>query len=174
MEIAIRHFVPKKAPMPAPSPLPGSPPSLAERPAGRTLSIGGSGPGALLDIRIRLSSTLALVRLVGELDLSSEHLLADALGCIEAASCRASLVVLDLAGVTFCDAAGLRAMEACAARLTAEGKELRLSNVSRPVARLLAICHPALPTGSWASPAGLLSDALASPQVGAKPPVGQP
>lgn len=160
--------------MPAPAPHPGSPPSLAERSVGRTLTSGGSGPGALLDIRIRLSSTLAVVRLVGELDLSSEHLLADALGCIEAASCPANLVVLDLAGVTFCDAAGLRAMEACAARLAAEDKELRLSNVSRPVARLLAICQPALPVGSWASPAGLLSDALASPQVRAAPPVGQP
>lgn len=92
-----------------------------------------------LDVRIHFDPRLPLVRLVGELDLASAHLLADALDATGAAAHRADLVVLDLAGLTFCDLAGLRALEACSLNLEAAGKRLMLYHAPRMVTRLIEL-----------------------------------
>ncbi|HWJ83633.1 MAG TPA: STAS domain-containing protein [Nocardioides sp.] len=94
----------------------------------------------ILDVRIRFNPSLPLVRLVGELDLNSLHLLADAMYSVTARPSENDLVLLDLAGVTFCDLAGLRAIEACALNLeTTAAKRLILYRPSRQVAKLIRI-----------------------------------
>lgn len=94
---------------------------------------------AILDVRIRFTPTLPLVRLAGELDLASEHLLTDALECLAATACPAEMVVLDLSAVRFCDVAGLRAIEGCAVALAATGKKLVLYNPPLAVTRLITL-----------------------------------
>lgn len=96
-------------------------------------------PSSALEVRIQLAPNLPLVRLTGELDLDSLHLLTDAMNSIAATSCPAELVVLDLAGVTFCDVAGLRALEQCALALEMSGKQLMLYEAPRTVTRLMAM-----------------------------------
>jgi anti-anti-sigma factor len=98
-----------------------------------------SGTTAILDVRIRFTPTLPVVWLAGEVDLSSQHLLTDAVDCIIAASCPAGLVALDLSDVTFCDVAGVRAMEASAVALAAAGKELLIHHPPPPVTKLIAM-----------------------------------
>jgi anti-sigma B factor antagonist len=92
-----------------------------------------------LEVRIQFAPTLPLVRLTGELDLDSLHRLTDALDAIAATDCPADLVVLDLAGVTFCDVAGLRSLEQCALALEVSGRQLMLYEPPRIVTRLMAM-----------------------------------
>ena len=94
---------------------------------------------AALSVRIRFTPSLPLVRLTGELDLASLHLLTDALDAVAAASCPGELVVLDLSGITFCDVAGLRTIEMCAATLAAVDKQLLLYQAPASVKRLIEI-----------------------------------
>lgn len=106
---------------------------------GEPVSPGVSELASVLDVRIRFTPHLPTVRLAGELDLDSLHLLTDALDAIAASACPADLVVLDLADVRFCDVAGLRAIEMCAATLTAVGKELVLYDTPPQVMKLIEI-----------------------------------
>jgi anti-anti-sigma factor len=96
-------------------------------------------PSSALDVRIQFAPKLPLVRLAGELDLDSLHLLTDALESIAATARSAELVILDLAGVTFCDVAGLRALEKCALSHEVTGKQLMLYEAPRTVTRLMAM-----------------------------------
>lgn len=64
------------------------------------------------------------LRLSGEIDLSSAHLMVD---CIDdAVEAGATTVILDFAGVTFVNSTGLGAMVAATKRLRAEGGDLIL------------------------------------------------
>lgn len=103
------------------------------------LEYAGGATGAGLDVRIRFNPALPLVRLVGELDLYSAKVLADAVEAVATTASGAPLVLLDLAGLTFCDLAGLRAVEACALNLESLGKQLVLYRPSREVSRLIAL-----------------------------------
>lgn len=104
-------------------------------------AVGDGAPGraAALDVRIRFDPVLPLVRLSGELDLDSAHLLRDALETVRATDAAADMVVLDLAGVTFCDVAGLRVVEACAYNLEMTGQRLLLYRPSRQVTKMIAL-----------------------------------
>jgi anti-sigma B factor antagonist len=64
------------------------------------------------------------LRLSGEIDLSSAHLLVD--GIDEAVERGATTVVLDFGGVTFVNSTGLGAMVAATKRLRADGGDLIL------------------------------------------------
>jgi anti-sigma B factor antagonist len=64
------------------------------------------------------------LRLVGEIDLSSAHLMVDSID--EAVDAGARTVVLDFAGVTFVNSTGLGAMVAATKRLRADGGDLIL------------------------------------------------
>lgn len=66
----------------------------------------------------------ALLRLVGEIDLSSAHLMVDRID--EAILGGASTVVLDFGGVTFVNSTGLGALVAATKRLRADGGDLVL------------------------------------------------
>ena len=94
---------------------------------------------ALLDVRIRFTPSLPVVRLSGELDVASVHLLTDAVDALTAAHCPAELVLLDLTGVTFCDVAGLRGIERCGVDLRETGRDLLLYHVPTCVERLIRL-----------------------------------
>ena len=96
-------------------------------------------PTLLLSVRIRFTPSLPVVRLTGELDIASLHLLTDALDSVATASCPGELVVLDLAGIRFCDVAGLRTIEMCAATMAAAGKELVLYETPPQITKLIKI-----------------------------------
>lgn len=92
---------------------------------------------AVLDVRIRYAPSLPLVRLAGELDVESSHLLTDAIESLAAIQCPAELVVLDLHDVRFCDISGLRAIQWCATALAATGKQLVLYHPPTAVTKLI-------------------------------------
>jgi len=71
---------------------------------------------------------------VGEIDAST----APALGTALAAADHHPLVV-DLAGVTFCDSSGLRVLLEAHQRLADEGRRLVLANPSEVIARLFDV-----------------------------------
>ena len=91
----------------------------------------------VLVVRIRYTPTLPVVRLSGELDMSSIHLLADALESIATANCPAPLVVLDLTDITFCDITGLQGIEDGGTMLAAAGKELLLYHPPERITKLI-------------------------------------
>ncbi|GAA3801906.1 STAS domain-containing protein [Nocardioides panacisoli] len=92
-----------------------------------------------LGIRLHFDPASPRVCVFGELDLGSAHLLADALDSIGATARGAMFVVLDVEGVTFCDLAGLRAIEACAVSLERIGKRLMIQHPPRSMAKLISI-----------------------------------
>lgn len=94
---------------------------------------------ACLDVRIRFNRSLPLVRLSGELDVSSSHLVRDAVASVATAACPSATVVVDLEQVTFCDVAGLRALEDAATALSREDREMVLYRVPPTVARVISL-----------------------------------
>lgn len=94
---------------------------------------------SILDVRIMFTPSLPVVRLAGELDVDSVHLVRDALDCVASMSSRARLIVLDLSDVTFCDVGGLRGIETCAGILEAEGRQLVLHRLPQRLTRLIAL-----------------------------------
>jgi anti-sigma B factor antagonist len=92
-----------------------------------------------LDVRIRFDRSLPLVRLSGELDVSSAHLVRDAVASSAAAACPSATVVVDLERVTFCDVAGLRALEDAALALAGDGHEMVLYHVPPTVSRVISL-----------------------------------
>lgn len=77
-----------------------------------------------LTIEAVQTDEVAELALVGEIDLSSAHLLVEEIdAAIEAG---ATLVVLDFGGVTFVNSTGLGAMVAATKRLRADGGDLVL------------------------------------------------
>ena len=79
-----------------------------------------------LSITSEVTDPGTLLRLVGEIDLSSAHLLVDAID--DAIEAGARTVVLDFAGVTFVNSTGLGAMVAATKRLRGDGGDLVLRN----------------------------------------------
>jgi len=77
-----------------------------------------------LAITTETTDGVAHLRLVGEIDLSSAHLLVESID--EAISDGATTVILDFAGVTFVNSTGLGAMVAATKRLRGEGGDLIL------------------------------------------------
>jgi anti-sigma B factor antagonist len=77
-----------------------------------------------LSITSQSDGATATLALVGEIDLSSAHLLVDSIDEVIADGART--VVLDFAGVTFINSTGLGAMVAATKRLRAEDGDLVL------------------------------------------------
>lgn len=95
----------------------------------------------ILCVDVEFTRERAVVRLVGELDVGSEHLLSDAVRRVAARTSRPSSqqVVIDLSCVTFCDVAGLRAIESSAVALSRAGSEIVVRHPSQAVLRLVAL-----------------------------------
>ena len=96
-------------------------------------------PRAALEVRIDISNPRPAIYLDGELDQDSQSLLTEAVGCVAVTTPPPAQVVLDLSGITFCDVAGLRVLESCAALLRARGRELVIQHPSAIVARLATL-----------------------------------
>ncbi len=110
----------------------------------------GPGPGAVLSAaiprprpsadhllrvdRIRWSEDLLVVSAVGEIDLATAGRLED-----ELRSDLPAATVLDLTDVAFMGVAGLRVVEAAAARAQSERRWIGVVASSRPVLRLLQL-----------------------------------
>jgi anti-sigma B factor antagonist len=77
-----------------------------------------------LSISTQADGASVTLALVGEIDLSSAHLLVDSID--EAIADGARTVILDFAGVTFINSTGLGAMVAATKRLRAEDGDLVL------------------------------------------------
>ena len=89
----------------------------------------------VLDIDIRLVDGVQLVSVRGELDLATAPLLAERLAGVESAP-----IEVDLAGVSFIDARGLRVLvEAHGEWNGAGGPGLRLVRASGPTRRLFEL-----------------------------------
>src|SRR4051812_37507818 len=82
---------------------------------------------------------VTLVRLSGELDLSTEDALTAIVDRLLATA--APLVRLDLSGLTFCDVRGLSALLAARRRLMASSREVRIGGGGRWLRRVLQLTH---------------------------------
>jgi anti-sigma B factor antagonist len=74
----------------------------------------------------------------GELDLATGPILADALRVLQALD--PARITVDLAELTFLDAAGLGQLVGCRNALSARGAELWVTNASSRVRRIVDIC----------------------------------
>jgi anti-anti-sigma factor len=88
-----------------------------------------------LAVAVDWSTGSVVVR--GELDRDAAHHLLDALGSL--LSTHHLRWTIDTAGVTWCDAGGLRTLAAAHALAVAHGRELRLTPSSRCVDRLVSL-----------------------------------
>ena len=91
-------------------------------------------PGLRVDVA-HDGNGIAIVRLAGEIDLMA----AEALAAMEQLPGGTKHVVLDLSGVTFCDAAGVRFLLAIRETALAAGADLAVRHPSRVVRRILQI-----------------------------------
>ena len=87
-------------------------------------------------LSVRALGSEALIIATGEFDLASAPAAAAVFSDVLTETC--GRVVIDVSGVTFLDAAGLRALRA-APRSNDEGVEIRLVAPSRPVRRILEL-----------------------------------
>jgi anti-sigma B factor antagonist len=92
-----------------------------------------------LTIRIEREGRSLAVRAAGELDIATAPALEDSL--LHALESGASLIALDLTGVTFVDPTGLRVLLWAAEHSRAEGDRLRIDCGSAPIRRLLDLTH---------------------------------
>jgi anti-anti-sigma factor len=77
-----------------------------------------------LHVTSEIDGDTAYLRLVGEIDLSSAHLLVESIDAAVAEG--ATTVILDFGGVTFVNSTGLGAMVAATKRLRGDGGDLVL------------------------------------------------
>jgi anti-anti-sigma factor len=84
----------------------------------------GSLPFTPLVITSESNGPVVTLKLVGEIDLSSSHVLVDAIDLAVLAGC--SSIVLDFHDVTFVNSTGLGAMVAATKRLRVDGGDLVL------------------------------------------------
>ena len=91
------------------------------------------------DLRIFISHRAGetLVEIGGELDAQTADVLEDRLQM--AVNESRAAVLLDMAGVTFCDSFGLRSVVRAERNLTLTGRHLRIVDPSAQVARLLEL-----------------------------------
>lgn len=99
-----------------------------------------------------MDAPISVVCVVGEQDYTTAAELRDRLACA-AAQNPMGCVVVDLAGVTFMDCAGLRPLREARVQL---GNRLRLRAVPRPVRRLLALTGLQTTFGADITPVGVL------------------
>jgi anti-anti-sigma factor len=88
-----------------------------------------------LDLRATVEAGVAQVSLHGELDLDRASAVADELGSLLEQD--VTTVVVDVAGLTFLDSSGLRALLTAREKLEAGGATLELTNLSASVERVL-------------------------------------
>ncbi|MBW8486560.1 STAS domain-containing protein [Actinomadura parmotrematis] len=96
----------------------------------------GGGPGLALDL-VRVRGHAAALAVAGEIDLSTADALRDRLIALHDAGHRR--LVVDFAGVAFCDAAGLGALVAARNHVTGRGGDIRLARLRPAQERLVRL-----------------------------------
>jgi anti-sigma B factor antagonist len=92
---------------------------------------------APFSVHVRVDGADVNLELVGEFDMSAVESFRS---CAEGAlDCNGGAIVVDLADVTFIDSTGISALLEMRRRLDAEGRELRVENVSSPAARIFEL-----------------------------------
>ncbi len=91
-----------------------------------------------LQVVVRASATAVLIRVSGELDLSTAGFLSDVLSAQVAAGGPA-LVEVDMAATEFCDSVGLSALATARAELQEAGRTMTIVEPSRAVRRVLEL-----------------------------------
>jgi anti-sigma B factor antagonist len=97
-----------------------------------------------LRVEVRTEGTALVIEAYGELDLATAPQLVAQIDALRANG-RPSRVLVDLAGVEFCDSTGLRALIGAAAELRAAGGRLAVSAPDGAVSRLIDITG----AGEW-------------------------
>jgi anti-anti-sigma factor len=92
-----------------------------------------------LDVEVRFLPSLSVIRLRGELDLSTWHLLQDAVESLTARPCSGCVVLLDLRDLDFCDSKGLEAIRDAKLMLAGADAQLVLGDPPGALRRLLHI-----------------------------------
>ena len=90
-------------------------------------------------IDVRRDGTIARLTLTGELDLAGADEVSD-LGLVYLDMADIDEVIVDLAGLTFIDSSGIRALVICKNRSVEVGKALRVIGSHGPVAKVLELC----------------------------------
>ncbi|MET9618547.1 STAS domain-containing protein [Kitasatospora indigofera] len=96
-------------------------------------------PQDLLHTHIVASTETALLKLAGELDMATAPLVDQAVA--DCLACGVLRLNIDLAAVTFCDTAGLRALERAKRASAARCTVFRLAGMHRQLRRTFALHH---------------------------------
>jgi anti-anti-sigma factor len=96
-----------------------------------------SDPGTPITIRVSTTDHEPTVTAAGELDFTNAHRLVETVAGIELDGHRT--VVLDLSGLTFCDARGVSALLEAHNEIRSAGRALRLRGVAGVPRRILRI-----------------------------------
>jgi anti-anti-sigma factor len=94
---------------------------------------------SVLRVRTSRTGSRVSVSLAGELDLASSPYLLDRVGSLDGPAGRPTAVLVDAAGLTFIDVAGVRALCRLAERLAAEGIDMELRRSTPQLDRLLQL-----------------------------------
>jgi anti-anti-sigma factor len=89
------------------------------------------------DLSLALDLQVASLHVAGELDRACAHHLTDAVFALAATG--SGVWTLDLRGVSFCDAEGLRALHRARELARSQGRVLRMLHVPRLIALLLPL-----------------------------------
>jgi anti-anti-sigma factor len=91
-------------------------------------------------LNYRIVADALVVTVAGEMELSTQHLLVDAIGAAIVGA-RPACVRLDLDRVSFIDARGVAALVDCAELATASGAHFEIPYASQQVRAVLAACQ---------------------------------
>ena len=89
------------------------------------------------DLLLSIDLARGLVRVHGELDRAHAHRLDDAVDVLR--GCSAAQWSIDVSGITYCDAGGLRSLLRAHRTAVQVGRRLVITGPSRMLARLLAL-----------------------------------
>ena len=109
---------------------------------GKAVALRHSGDQPPFQVALELAGHTARVAVSGELDVASAHLLRSILD--EAIDADAAEVRLDLAGLRFCDAAGIGEFVRARARLTRQRRRLILEQVPSSIQRTVRLAEAEL------------------------------
>ena len=107
-----------------------------------TIPISGSGnidPVTTVPVVVTMRSNHLVLRLRGDIDRSNASELRLHLDSVVAA-CPARRVVIDMAGVDFCDTAAIRAIDAVATAATADGRTCEVRGARVHLGWMFALC----------------------------------
>jgi anti-sigma B factor antagonist len=98
-----------------------------------------AGPLASMDVDIAVVGQRARVTLRGELDLAASDVVERAVHDVCGQSCER--VVLDVAGLTYCDSSGVRALVNASRECHERGARMIVSGAIGPVQRVFELVH---------------------------------